>query len=1091
MKLVRNTGTDRVIDLLRPEMREGRHLDAVTQSLSLFAFAELLEQMVSLARCRLVLPPAGADLAVLGSDADRAARNSLQARWLARRLAAWLSTNAEVRRATGVVPQGAFVVRDATAQPLQVLLGSLSLSTDGLGLTPGNPLSLIQASESPAEALLLSQWFDTQWASLAADPVARAEVIAQLTAVATLRDPLLVYSLILHHIFAGRGDDLDEERIVNSATGIRETVVWRKLYRFQRDGVVGALDKLARFGGCIIADSVGLGKTFEALAIIKYHELRNDRVLVLCPKRLRDNWTLYRANDRRNILASDRFNYDVLNHTDLSRDGGMSGDIDLTHVNWGNYDLVVIDESHNFRNKKTPRSGSETRYDSLMRKIIKEGVKTRVLMLSATPVNNRLADLRNQIAFATEGDDTALGDHGIGSIDGTTRLAQKQFNRWLELEETDRTSSRLIEMLGFDYFTLLDLLTIARSRKHIEKYYGISETGRFPERLKPINIKSDVDRLGEFRSIREINLEIRRLNLSAYAPLRYVLPHKAEAYDRKYSTEIKGGKGFFRQADREESLIHLLRVNVLKRMESGVSSFALTIQRQLRDVEATLARIDAQATDMDEIEIDDVDIDDPAFESLLVGRKVKVLLKDVDLVRWRQDLTEDRNRLATLHAAAAQVEPARDAKLAKLREMIEDKRANPINVGNRKLIVFTAFADTARYLYEQIAPWAQSTLGMNAALVTGTGGNQTTLPGLRRDLASILTAFSPRSKERPAEFSAEGELDLLIATDCISEGQNLQDCDWLINYDIHWNPVRIIQRFGRIDRIGSPNERIQLVNFWPNIELEEYINLEQRVSGKMVLLDISATGEENLIEQQSGDQMNDLEYRRKQLLKLQDAVIDMEDLSTGVSIADLTLTDLRIDLAQYLKAHPGALESLPLGTCAVTTTTEAEIAPGIIFCLRAEGAAAIRIPEAGYPLGVHYLVHAGDDGTVLLPYTQAKAILDRLKRLCIGRDVLDFAACARFDRATRDGEDMRVAQRQLATAVASVVGKNAERAVASLFTPGGTHARLGEFAGINDFELLASLVVLPAQEFNADVAGDAHRELQGTVTRHGKQTAER
>jgi len=699
-----------------------------------------------------------------------------------------------------------------------------------------------------------------------------------------------------------------------------------------------------------------------------------------------------------------------------------------------------------------------------MRKIIKEGVKTRVLMLSATPVNNRLADLRNQIAFATEGDDTALIDHGIGSIDSTTRLAQKQFNRWLDLDDAERSPSRLIEMLGFDYFALLDLLTIARSRKHIEKYYGIAETGRFPDRLKPINIKADVDRAGEFRSIRDINLEIRRLNLASYAPLRYVLPHKQAAYDKKYSTEVKGGTGFFRQADREESLIHLLRVNVLKRMESAVSSFALTVGRQLRDVEATLARIEAHAEEVEEIEIEDVDLDDPAFENLLVGRKVKVLLKDVDLIRWKQDLIEDRNRLATLVSAARQVSAERDDKLAKLREVIEHKCRTPINAGNRKVIVFTAFADTARYLYEQLAPWAKKTLSIESALVTGTGTNQTTLPRLRKDLSSILTAFAPRAKERPEEFVGEGDLDLLIATDCISEGQNLQDCDWLINYDIHWNPVRIIQRFGRIDRIGSPNERIQLVNFWPNMELEEYINLEQRVSGRMVLLDISATGEENLIEQDSGNQMNDLEYRRKQLLKLQDAVIDLEDLSTGVSIADLTLTDFRIDLAEYVRAHPGMLEAMPLGTCAVTTTSEAEVPPGIIFCLRAEGEAAGRAFEPGYPLAPHYLVHVAADGAVLLPFPQAKRILDRLKRVCVGRDLPDAAACARFDKATKQGEDMQHAQRLLAAAVASVVGKTEERAVASLFTPGGTHALKGEFAGINDFEVVAFLVVLPEAE---------------------------
>ncbi|WP_367885527.1 helicase-related protein [Pseudogemmatithrix spongiicola] len=1062
MRLVANAGSDRVIDIFSSALQPGRRLDLVTSSLSLFAFAELRAPLSRLGHSRLVLPRSGSDLLLLGSEQDRAARNRLQQRWLARSLAEWLRTTVEVRRARGAVPQGTAVVRDASGAPLNVVLGSLSLSTDGLGLAPGNSLSLIQASESVGEAAALSGWFDVQWKSLLADESAKSELLAELDGLASHKDPSLVYNLILHHVFKARGDDLDEERVVKSATGIRETQVWKKLYKFQRDGVVGAIDKLERFGGCIIADSVGLGKTFEALAIIKYHELRNDRVLVLCPKRLRDNWTLYKANDRRNVLAGDRFNYDVLNHTDLSRDGGLSGDIDLAHVNWGNYDLVVIDESHNFRNKKTPQAGGETRYDRLMRKIIREGVKTRVLMLSATPVNNRLADLRNQIAFATEGDDTALLDHGIGSIDATTRLAQRQFNRWLDLDEAERTPSRLIEMLGFDYFTLLDLLTIARSRRHIEKYYGTKETGRFPERLRPINIKADVDRAGEFPAIAAINLEIRRLNLASYAPLRYVLPHKQEAYDRKYSTQVKGGTGFFRQVDREESLIHLLRVNVLKRMESAVPSFALTVERQLRDVEATIARIEAQADDLEEIEMsaDDLDLEDPAFESLVVGRKVKVLLRDVDVVRWRQDLIEDRNRLASLVSAAREVDAGRDAKLAALREVIEHKCRQPINPGNRKVIVFTAFADTARYLYEQLAPWAKKSLGIHAALVTGAGGNQTTLPGLRRDLASILTSFAPRSKERPEELADEGDVDLLIATDCISEGQNLQDCDWLINYDIHWNPVRIIQRFGRIDRLGSPNASIQLVNFWPNMELEEYIGLEQKVSGRMVLLDISATGEENLIEQQSGNPMNDLEYRRKQLLKLQDAVIDLEDLSTGVSIADLTLTDFRIDLAEYLRARPGVLETLPLGTMAAVVTADDAIPPGVVYCIRAEGEAAARSFEPGYPLAPHYLVHVGDDGTVLLPFTQAKQILDRLKRMCVGRDLPDAAACASFDVATKRGEDMNRVRRLLGAAVTSVVGKTEERAVASLFTPGGTHALEGEFAGIDDFEVVAFLAIL-------------------------------
>jgi hypothetical protein len=1083
MRLVRNAGNDRVLDLIQAHLAPGRRLDLMSGATSLFAFEAMRTSASALAGSRWIVPGAGADLALLGGDADRPARNRLQAAHVARQMAEWLRQAAEVRAAAGSIPQGLAVIRDEQGAPVQALHGSFGLSTDGLGLTPGNPLAFIQASESATESQMLAQWFDAQWAALSQRRDDKAQLLAQLESLAAPRDAASVYAAVLFHLLQRDGQEMDEDRIVKAATGIRNTVVWKKLYKFQRDGVVGAIDKLDRLGGCIIADSVGLGKTFEALAIIKYHELRNDRVLVLAPKRLRDNWTLYKANDQRNVLASDRFNYDVLNHTDLSRDGGLSGDIELGHVNWGNYDLVVIDESHNFRNKKSPKQGNETRYDRLMRRIIREGVKTRVLMLSATPVNNRLADLRNQIAFVTEGDDTALFDHGIASIDSTTRRAQKAFNRWLELPEEEKTPALLVDMLGFDYFTLLDHLTIARSRRHIEKYYGIEETGRFPSRLRPINIKADVDRAGEFRPIKEINLEIRRLKLASYAPLRYVKDGRLAAYDQKYSTAIRGGESIFRQVDREESLIHLMRVNLLKRMESSVYSFALTVGRQLKDVDTTLARLAAykagkdgeqgDADEFEELDIADVDVDDPMFEPLLVGRKVKVLLGDLDLARWRQDLTEDRNRLATLHAAALQVDAGRDDKLLKLRELIADKVRNPINAGNRKLIVFTAFADTAGYLYEHLAGWARDQLGIDSALVTGSGGNQTTMPGLRRDLGSILTTFSPRSKERQAALADEGELDLLIATDCISEGQNLQDCDWLVNYDIHWNPVRIIQRFGRIDRIGSPNTSIQLVNFWPNMELEEYINLEQRVSGRMVLLDVSATGEENLIEQQSGDPMNDLEYRRKQLLKLQDAVIDLEDLSSGVSITDLTLTDFRIDLARYLKAHPGKLEAMPLGASAVVTTTEADLPAGILFCLRAEGAAAERAVDPGYPLAPVYLVHVSDSGSVLLPYTQAKHALDRFKRLCVGRELPDAVAVARYGKQTRHGADMRHVQGLLAAAVSSVVGKSAERAVASLFDPDGTHALKGEFAGMNDFEVLAYLVVLPGSDAAMADAGTA------------------
>jgi superfamily II DNA or RNA helicase len=923
-------------------------------------------------------------------------------------------------------------------------------------LTGGGGLSIVQASESSEDVEQVAAWLRENLATSEVSDSLLLSLCEQIDELGRLRTPEEIYWLVLANLLGREGTGIDEDEILDGRTGILSTTIWNKLYAFQRHAAIGALDKLDRFGGCIIADSVGLGKTFEALAVIKYYELKNDRVLVLCPKRLRDNWTLYRTNDRRNVLAGDRFNYDVLNHTDLSRDGGLSGDIDLANINWGNYDLVVIDESHNFRNKQYS-SERATRYDRLMRQIVQEGIKTRVLMLSATPVNNRLTDLRNQIAFALEGDDTGLASVGISSVELTTRRAQMEFNRWLKLPAMERTSKKLIDMLDFDYFSLLDHLTIARSRRHIEKYYGTDETGKFPERLVPINIKADVDVRNEFRPISEINAEIRKLFLASYAPLRYVLPKKQVEYDKKYSKEVKGGSGLFRQADREESLVHLLRINVLKRMESSVHSFSLTIGRLLAEVSNTIEKIDASPASIDELEISEVDLDDPELEEFTVGGKIKVLLADVDLKRWKQDLKDDQRRLKNLLDVAKLITPERDAKLEQLRTMIRNKAQRPINRENKKIIVFTAFAETASYLYENISDWALAELGVHSALVTGSAGNQTTLKTSKRDLTAILSNFSPVSRERPADLQDSGEIDLLIATDCISEGQNLQDCDWLINYDIHWNPVRIIQRFGRIDRLGSKNDQIQLVNFWPNIELEEYIDLEKRVSGKMVLLDISATGEENLIERDSGDIMNDLEYRRRQLLQLQESVIDLEDLSSGISITDLTLTDFKIQLNQMSQVH-GEVDQHPLGSMTVVATP-AGSPPGAIFLLKADG--RLETTEAGYPLAPYYLVHVGEDGEVVSAYTRTKDTLDVL-RLAGGEvNQLDESLVAKFDKRAANGQKMEALRRLAVIAMQSVVGRKIETSVESLFKAGGTNAlTLGSIAE-DSFEIVAVMVLEP------------------------------
>lgn len=1047
MRLVTNTGVERAIDILKGF--RGEALDVLTDQLSMFGVQAALNVGVP-GFGRVLLGPA-AEGTLAGDAVDRIRRNRLQARSLSTVLAQALDA-AQVRE-TRLPPSQSVLLTSRGA-----ILGNCSLTTGGLGIAPLARLGFVQQTENPDELGHVSRWFETEWN--AADPQGAAvgDLLDAVKAASADHGPGAIYVQALQQLFAEMEAGTDEAKIVDSRTGIRETQIWSRLYHFQKDGVIGAIDKLQRFGGCIIADSVGLGKTFEALAVIKYFELRNARVLVLAPKRLRENWTLWTRNDVRNMLAGDRYAFDVLNHTDLSREGGQSGDIDLSHVNWGNYDLVVIDESHNFRNRPAGKGERESRYDRLLNAVVKAGVKTRVLMLSATPVNNRLNDLKNQIAFATEGHDQALAGHGIASVAGTIRLAQGQFNRWQQLPESARTPAKLLEMLGFDYFRLLDLLTIARSRKHIERYYGTAETGTFPEKLAPTNIKSDVDLSGGFPPIIEVNTEIRRLKLAAFAPLRYVLDDRRAAYERRYNQDLGGaggGASVFRQVDREESLIALLRVNLLKRMESSVHAFALTIGRQLEAVEALIVRIDAHDESVAAPAIDDLDDDDPAFDQLGVGRSVRVLLSDADLVRWRQDLAEDRDRLARLHAQAQHVTPEFDAKLADLRKLIADKIANPFNPGNTKLLVFTAFADTAAYLYESI----RADYPHRMALVTGSGRNKTTHPKLTADLGSILTAFAPGARSRPEALADEEEIDLIIATDCISEGQNLQDCDCVVNYDIHWNPVRIVQRFGRIDRLGSPNSIIRLVNFWPNMDLDTYIGLERSVSGKMMLLDVSATGEENLIEAQAGNQMNDLEYRRQQLETLQSRVVDLEDLSSGVSITDLTLNDLRLDLARLSPDDRVALGKQLLGTYSPIFSSD-DFPPGALFVLRAATPVAERSIAKGDPLFPHALIYVGADDRVILPQSQPKRMLDLLRLAAATSAEGQADAWAQFDAETRGGEEMETWQTLLATAIRSVTGKAEERAVESLFTTGGIEGSGGD-SGLDDWEVVCWLAILP------------------------------
>lgn len=880
----------------------------------------------------------------------------------------------------------------------------------------------------------------------------KEDIIKMYKQAVPLKSPEEIYKFSISKIFENKTtDDINEERLVK--TGFKSSVVWNKLFNFQKDAVLGAIDKIERYNGCIIADSVGLGKTFEALAIIKYYELRNDRVLVLAPKKLRDNWVTYRLNDKRNILVQDRLNFDVLNHTDLSRESGLSGDINLEMVNWGNYDLIVIDESHNFRNNN-PSKKRISRYEKLMRDVIQSGVRTKVLLLSATPVNTRLNDLKNQLSFITESNDQALMNEGISSIELTLRQAQTKFNNWVK--QANPTREDLINKLDGDYFKLLDLFTISRSRKHIEKYYDVADIGKFPTRLKPISVYSDFDKENKDFSISYLNDYLESLNLKFYSPMFFVFEHKRKAYAELYDTETKTG-AVFSQLDREESIITLMRVNLLKRLESSIHSFCLTLEKILHTIDSLDQKIKNHKEFSNDIDVLDFDFDDQAYSDMVLGGKVKVLIQDMDLVKFNEFLKSDREIIIELLAKCKVVTTDRDQKLVDLVGLIQNKIQNPLNPNNKKVIIFSAFADTVNYLYENCADLFLKEYGIHSALVTGSGTNYTNLKEVKTDLQNILINFSPMSKSRKEVFpEATKEIDLLFCTDCISEGQNLQDCDYLVNYDIHWNPVRIIQRFGRIDRIGSQNDQIQLVNFYPHIELDQYIDLIQRVKGRMQILDISATGDDNVIDDRE-NQPKELDYRKKQLEKMKDSVVDLEDLDGGISISDLTFNDFKVDADRIKDNELKAFENYPSGLFSLVTNNIVDQPQGVLFCLKDLDENNFEDKLKNNLIHPYSLVYITNDGEINVPMRMGKRALDLFKKLSYGKITIEEEQLKAFNLKTKSGKFMNQYVDLLDLVKKHLSGEEKIVELQSIFNPEGSI--IGKSSGNFNYEVISYLIV--------------------------------
>lgn len=1070
---------DNVTNIVRDDMektiKRNSKVSVAAACFSMYAYSELKKRLESIDEFRFIftsptfikekaekqkrefyIPRLSRESSLYGTEFEIKLRNEMTQKAIAKECADWIKRKATFKSNVTGENMGGFMTVNAPAEEVAYMPMN-GFTTVDIGCERGNnSYNMVNRMEAPFSTQYM-QLFESLWNDKDKMQDVTDVIISNISTAYNENSPEFIYFMTLYNVFSEFLDDISEDVLPNEATGFKQSKIWSMLYDFQRDAVLAIINKLERYNGCILADSVGLGKTFTALAVIKYYENRNKTVLVLCPKKLSENWNTYKDNYVNNPIASDRLNYDVLFHTDLSRSGGFSNGLDLDRLNWGNYDLVVIDESHNFRNGAgTHANTQENRYVKLMDKVIRAGVKTKVLMLSATPVNNRFTDLKNQLAIAYEGNSEFINDKldTKKPIEDIFRLAQKAFNAWSKLDPEDRTTDALLHTLDFDFFEVLDSVTIARSRKHIEKYYNTEEIGKFPQRLKPISRRPSMTDLSSAINYNRIYEQLMQLTLVIYTPSNYIFPSKMSKYIDL--THNKGNN--LTQKGREQGIRRLMSINLLKRLESSVYSFNLTLNRILELIKSTITAIDSfekngkADLDMYEASDSDFDIDDENNDYFTVGKKVKIDLADMDYKTWRDELQHDADTLELLTLMIADVTPEHDLKLQTLLHLLDEKMKHPINEGNKKVLIFSAFSDTAEYLYDQVSAYMKSNYGLDTAVITGSIDGRTTIKGLKATLNNVLTCFSPISKSRDVLMpDSTKEIDILIATDCISEGQNLQDCDYLVNYDIHWNPVRIIQRFGRIDRIGSRNRYIRLVNFWPDMTLDDYINLKSRVETRMKISVMTSTGDDNLI---NPEEKGDLEYRKQQLKRLQEEVVDIEDMSTGISIMDLGLNEFRLDLLEYIKTHD--LSTKPKGLHAVVSATE-ENPEGVIFVLRnINNSINIDNQNRIHPF---YMVYIGVDGDIVCDYLNPKKLLDTVRLLCRGKSEPILTLCEKFNKETDDGRNMEEVSQLLSDAVNSIIDVKEESDIDSLFSTGGTSALMSQISGLDDFELICFLVV--------------------------------
>lgn len=1069
----------KVAEFLRNKIESGSSLSIVSAYFTIYAFDKLRDELMGIEGLRFLFgdpssvreidPSQRESKAFVLSDDGLQISNYLSQSEVAESCAQWIEDKVEIRTVKRSNFLHGKMYHIAKGDRVSALIGSSNFTVQGLGLSKGANIELNHEVTDLFDCGQLKMWFDHLWESDEVEDV-KAEVLEILKNAYQDKSPQFIYYKTLYHLFEDFLEGAGDTFFVEDNPSFVKTEIWKKLYPFQKHGVQACIQKLNKYNGCIIADSVGLGKTYEALAIIKYVELRSPfaQVLVLCPRKLEQNWLRYPLHYRRinNDFKLDCFRYSVLAHTDLDRENGFSNGIDLAQHEWDGYDLIVIDESHNFRNRGQ-------RYHKLLKDAIVRGCDTQVLMLSATPVNNQLTDLENQFLLIANDKDDAFRDKGISSIKSTLAVAQNRFDTWTKTtdQHSDQTQQqqRLAESLNADFFSLLDKLTIARSRRHITEFYSdsIKDIGGFPKHAVPESIYSKIDRDGKFPSYQSISDRIEEYKLSQFNPSKYIRTECMQHYRDK------------RLQQREFNLIGMMKVNFLKRLESSIYSFKETLRRTLENIAEREIEIMAYQTDIAKKErevgfnpfadvVDEKDEDEEQQEAVQAGKDQIYQYKHLDLKLWLADLSDDKTQLERLYDIAEHITPDRDAKLLKLKDIISQKVQHPTTnmdgETNRKILVFTACADTANYLYDNLSSWTKTLFDMETAVVTGSGCRH---ERIGNNFDEILINFSPRAKERKIldiESDLLPEIDLLIATDCISEGQNLQDCDYMVNYDIHWNPVRIIQRFGRIDRIGSRNTKIQLVNFWPTQELDDYINLKPRVEARMALVNLTATGDENPLSLQERLEPIWI-HRDKQLKQMQQKTLDFEDIEEQLNLNQFTLDDFRAQLLNYLRSKKDEFKKAPKGLYAVTSayTTTGErvpIEPGVIFCLKQ--VAESEQNKKLNPIYPYYLIHISNDGEVSIGFTNPKRILEVFSALCIEKETPDRTLCQWFNNETDYGRDMTLYEMLIDAALDSVVTEYNRSINDQLDTVGADFLlpKVSEqVTETTDFELITWLVI--------------------------------